>query len=134
MILISDRKAFVQQTSLPESFRLKLICHKMVPIRWDKLPARRAPETHRSTSAMQLVCPPSASTMTLSSKVNLPHAINFRTVCGANFVTLPNKVGGQFCSGFLTLLGNVTKFASHTVLKLIARGKFTLDERVIVDA
>ena len=30
----------------------------------------------------------------LSSKVNLPHAINFRTLCGANLVTYPADFRG----------------------------------------
>ena len=30
----------------------------------------------------------------LSSKVNLPHAINFRALIGASLVTLPSKFGG----------------------------------------
>ena len=29
----------------------------------------------------------------LSSKVNLPHAINLKAVCGANVVTLPSNFG-----------------------------------------
>ena len=33
-------------------------------------------------------CPPTRWSTTLSSKVNLPHAINFRALCGANLVTL----------------------------------------------
>ena len=32
---------------------------------------------------------------TLSSKVNLPHAINFRALCGAYLVTRPSKFGGN---------------------------------------
>ena len=31
----------------------------------------------------------------LASEVNLPHAINFRALCGANLVTLLTKFGGN---------------------------------------
>jgi len=38
---------------------------------------------------------PTRWTTTLSSKVNLPHAINFRAVCGANLGTIPTDFGGN---------------------------------------
>ena len=34
-------------------------------------------------------------TTTISSKVNLPHAINFRVLCGAKLVTLPLEFRGN---------------------------------------
>jgi len=43
----------------------------------------RLSPTHQNTSA------PRRWTATLSSKVNLPEAINFRALCGANLVTYP---------------------------------------------
>ena len=48
---------------------------------------------------------------TLSSKVNLPHAINFRASCGADLVTLhpvvganPDEVGQHALAGRATVL------------------------------
>ena len=35
---------------------------------------------------------PTRCSTTLSSKVNLHHAINFRALCGANLVTQPSKI------------------------------------------
>ena len=40
------------------------------------------------------VYPPTRWSTTLSSKVNLPHAINLRALCGANLVTLQPKIEG----------------------------------------
>ena len=39
--------------------------------------------------------PPTRWSTTLSSKVNLPHAIVFGALCGANLVTHPSKFGGK---------------------------------------
>ena len=44
----------------------------------------------RTVDQMKLTHPP-----TLPSRVNLPHAINFRALCGTNLVTLRSKISRQ---------------------------------------
>ena len=39
-------------------------------------------------------CRPARWSTTLSSKVNLPHVIDFRALCVANLVTYPQSSGG----------------------------------------
>jgi len=49
----------------------------------------REPHHHHTVEV-----PPTRWSTTVSSKVNLYHAINFRALCGANLVTLPRKTQG----------------------------------------
>ena len=55
--------------------------------------SREAGEIRRIPSGFILtICIATQWTNTLSSKANLPHAINFRALCSANLVTLRSKV------------------------------------------
>ena len=46
---------------------------------------------HPYPSPLKVINPTTRWTMTRSSKVNLPHAINCRALCGANFVRLRSQ-------------------------------------------
>ena len=56
-------------------------------------------------------------------KVNLPHAINFGALCGANFVTIPSKLCGTETCEVHRAVGSQTRLLRGLPPIVFARGR-----------